>query len=195
MKFPVSIAEREEWNGIQGGGHKMGQFLTKIIGGEYQEWSAGDTVLLRAPTGTGKTHFILHTLLPYAMENGEYILYLANRRILKEQLEADISEFPLEQQPYINVELYQKLDEYLCGRGYDIQRYKYIICDEAHYFSSDSLFNTRTEILYPWLSDQFRSKIMIYISATPESVGERIRKDWEDKGWENSPIYRWRLGE
>ena len=108
----------------------MGQCLAEIIGDEYQEWGAGDTVLLKAPTGTGKLYFILHMLLPYAIENGEYFLYLANTRILKEQLEADISEFPLEQQPYINVELYQKLEEYLCGRGYDIQRYKYIICDE-----------------------------------------------------------------
>lgn len=49
-------------------------------------------MFITAPTGSGKTYFILNTLLPYARERNWNILYLVNRKILKEQLEEDVKE-------------------------------------------------------------------------------------------------------
>ena len=44
----------------------MKKYITDEIGEKYKEWGAGDKVFITAPTGTGKTHFILNILLPYA---------------------------------------------------------------------------------------------------------------------------------
>lgn len=40
-------------------------FLGDSIGEKYKEWKAGDCIFISAPTGSGKTTFILKTLLSY----------------------------------------------------------------------------------------------------------------------------------
>lgn len=173
----------------------MNEYITEKIGNEYQEWKKGDVVFLKASTGAGKTHFILHTLLAYAAGKYQYILYLVNRKILKMQLEAEISELPVEQQEYINVELYQSLEAAIRnGKNENIWKqlgYAYIICDEAHYFSSDSLFNTGTELGYRWIQNQCCGVVKIYISATLDFLVEnRIKNDEKNKKYIRSKYYK-----
>lgn len=43
-------------------------YVSDIIGEEYKTWKNGDIVLLTAPTGSGKTFFILNELLSYAID-------------------------------------------------------------------------------------------------------------------------------
>lgn len=69
---------------------KWGKNVTEAIGNEYEKWRLHDFILINAPTGSGKTYFILHTFLPYIMNRGERMLYLVNRKILEEQLLNDI---------------------------------------------------------------------------------------------------------
>lgn len=170
----------------------MDEYITEKIGNEYEKWEKGDIVFMKAATGAGKTHFILHTLLGYAARRRQYILYLVNRRILKMQLEAEISELPFDQQGYIKVELYQTLEARI-REGANIWNesgYTYIICDEAHYFSSDALFNTGTELGYLWIRLQGDNSVRVYISATLNLLVEaRIKEDEEKKKYLCSRIY------
>ena len=45
-------------------------YLSDKIGSEYQSWNKDALVIIKAPTGCGKSHFILNELLNYAMQQG-----------------------------------------------------------------------------------------------------------------------------
>lgn len=66
-------------------------YVTQIVGNDYRWWKSGDAVFIECPTGTGKTQFIMKTLLPYAEANNRRILYLSNRFMLKEQIKVQIA--------------------------------------------------------------------------------------------------------
>ena len=59
-------------------------YLTKLLRDECKYWSK-KKVLITAPTGMGKSTFIIHELLPYLKERGKKLLILCNRRLLRDQ--------------------------------------------------------------------------------------------------------------
>lgn len=165
------------------------KYVTDEIGDAYTKWSSGNIIMITAATGSGKTHFILHTLLKYAYVTKKHILYLVNRKILKEQLEKELSgtienEFysTFGYLPNINqiilITTYQNIEADLrMGRPVDyLHEYDYCIYDECHYFYNDSNFNTYTELSFDCLRYFFDSKIQIFISATMENMQDIIKK-------------------
>ena len=128
-------------------------YLADQIKDEYEKWTEEQTIMISAPTGAGKTYFVLHVLLPYAMKNGKKILYLTNRTILKEQLEEEAKWVFYENankcsanntiDSYIEIVMYQTLE---AGRYYEKNHIDYIIADECHYFLTDSFFNSKTRV-------------------------------------------------
>lgn len=197
-------------------------YVSDIIGEKYKTWKKGDIILLTAPTGSGKTTFILNELLSYAIDKSaenkkkkekdgidintvDYrirILYLVNRRVLKEQLCAELnkrqSELSREKNlgmygldEYIAIATYQSIEQGLkSDKPYDtiqwIKRYYYIVCDECHYFMNDSNFNTYTELSFDCIRTYFDYKIQIYMSATISNtvdfienrVSKRLSPTW-----------------
>ena len=113
------------------------KFITDVIGEEYKQWGSSDIILITAPTGTGKTTFILQTYLKWIikrkidLEQRKIIyaypmrmLYLVNRSILKKQLEEELkrisinlySEFNgriINLQEFITIETYQSIEKRL----------------------------------------------------------------------------------
>ncbi len=65
------------------------KYISELIGDAYRNWKPRDEILITSPTGSGKSYFILHTLLPYALGQGKHIVYFCNRKILCEQLQGD----------------------------------------------------------------------------------------------------------
>lgn len=185
----------------------MKKWVTDYIGEAYKEWKGttentnnymvksikmGDKIFISAPTGTGKTYFILNTLLPYFYSQNKKILFLVNRRILKEQMEKEISRININFRNNIDVILYQNLEHSFCSIKKDfvplpllysyrtwnidasseynnvqyLQKYECVICDECHYFLNDSNYNTNTIISFCIINKFFRNKIRIFLSAT-----------------------------
>lgn len=66
------------------------RYIADEIGNEYQSWEKPSIIRIKAPTGSGKSYFILHILLKYACETNQKILYLVNRKILKKQLQEEL---------------------------------------------------------------------------------------------------------
>ena len=60
-------------------------FVTDLIGNDYKNWMAGDKIIIASPTGSGKSTFILRSLLPHAMKQGQHIVYICNRKVLNDQ--------------------------------------------------------------------------------------------------------------
>lgn len=61
-------------------------YLEEIIGNQYRNWKSGEWVFISAPTGTGKTTFVLNQLVPEAKNAGKEVLFLSNRTILRDQV-------------------------------------------------------------------------------------------------------------
>ena len=169
------------------------RYLSDVIGDGYKEWRNGDIILITAATGAGKSYFILHTYLKWAIEKQFKILYLVNRKILKEQLEDILSEINRENKrehgicaedisDYISIRTYQsienKLKNFFINRVQeDLNKFACVVCDECHYFYTDSNFNTGTEVSYSIIKDLFKGKIRIYISATMDKIKKWIQRD------------------
>jgi len=134
-------------------------YVADLIGDEYKSWRKGDKILITAHTGTGKTSFVLYKLIKRNIEayieKGyiEKILYLVNRKILKEQLEKELKsqvtyrmreiygiDIPNASE-FITITTYQSIENFVQKDieklkqlfvGYDIAVY-----DECHYFLAD----------------------------------------------------------
>lgn len=157
------------------------QYIADSIGTEFQDWRERDTIFISSPTGTGKTTFILKIYLPYLVTQGKKLLYLVNRTILKDQLEKEISKLPAEQRLSIDIELYQTIEQKMLFYDQKIRerygRYDCVVCDEAHYFLTDSNYNTNTILSYYFVRDNFEGKIRIYISATIDKIKAYVEND------------------
>lgn len=154
--------------------------------GTKDRWEPSQPVFISAPTGQGKNYFIENTLIPYVRElnyNEETsykILILSNRLALKQQIKnriygndnLDDEENSEEDRIYsygkvADVMTYQSL---LKCEGYLRQicsRYIYVICDEAHFFTSDAMFNPHTHKILETIMELFKKAIRVYMSATP----------------------------
>ena len=180
-------------------------YLSDEIGLEYQSWNKNALVIIKAPTGCGKSHFILNELLDYALMCGRRILYLVNRTILKDQLIKKCNEKSSELSvryeqiiniwDYIHICTYQEIEQRLKygvadplnanfkdANGDPIEPYYYVVYDECHYFYADADFNPGTELSYGYLTQSFRNVVQIFMSATIENMEEKIVNDMTNWG-------------
>lgn len=142
--------------------------VSAFIDNSYQRWKLGDKILISSQTGSGKTFFILHTLLPYAVDvKHTRIYYFVNRRILQKQLQEEIKNKYPQYQKYITIETYQSYER-KCRKSNDMDfEGCYIVMDEAHYFLADYSFNTATTKSFHSILKN-RKSISVFMTATPE---------------------------
>lgn len=167
-------------------------YLNDIIADAYRTWQIYSRILIHAPTGIGKTTFIIKTLLLYALENGREILYVSNRTILQQQLIAEVCK--VYKIPYESVDTngivefrgitfitYQKLQKLLKNSCFRVPYYYYVIFDEVHYLVEDSSFNPQIQYLLKWMKSM-NFGTFIAISATMENVLPYLEK--YDPAWQ-----------
>lgn len=154
-------------------------------------WEPLQPVFISAQTGQGKNYFIENTLIPYVRElnyreKTDYkILILSNRLALKQQIENRIEgnddlddgdERIYSYKEVVDVMTYQSI---LRREGHLKKvhlRYIYVICDEAHFFTSDAMFNPHTQKILQTIVRLFQNAVRIYMSATPYECLEYIIK-------------------
>lgn len=164
-------------------------YISEEIGDAYKTWSAKKPVIIHAPTGAGKTYFILSKLLPYVAECGKKMVYLSNRNALKQQVENELRCNPMltKYQNAIMICNYQEFSFVDLRNGgdrpyglsddqkkrwrkhHEIINADYYVLDEAHYFLADSDFNMKLEDCIRRIKEiQTRnsSAIWIYMTAT-----------------------------
>lgn len=157
------------------------------------KWEPMQPVFISAQTGQGKNYFIENTLVPYVgklnynEQRNQKVLIFSNRLALKQQIRRRINGngdnddekiYPYDE--CVDVMTYQSLlkyAEYLegCQKNKD-SRYIYVICDEAHFFTSDSMFNPHTYKILQTIVRLFQDAIRVYMSATPYDCLEYIIK-------------------
>lgn len=144
---------------------------------EYATWLSGKKVMLVAPTGLGKTKFVLSKFLPFCVSQRRKVAILCNRRLLREQYLYDLAEmytryYIMNEQ--VQLFTYQTLAEYIMkgqNLGKVLEEFDVIVCDEAHFFYADADFNVYgTFVLLQVLIKICIHKCVLFISATADEV-------------------------
>ena len=165
-------------------------FVSDGIGSDYESWQPSKPIFISAPTGKGKNTFIYDKIVPYVdQENydnrtANRILILSNRQALKQQVErlskgtgSLDDEFFRDVKPCVDVMTYQSLlgrAEYLKAQQHTDDSYAFVICDEAHFFTSDALFNVDTKSILDLIPRLFPNAVRVYMSATLDASADAI---------------------
>lgn len=161
---------------------KRKRYLTELIGDGYMEWE-GRKILISAPTGMGKTTFIIQQFLFYFRIKRKRILILCNRVLLRMQYWSSLLrqfENYSEIEQCVTVLTYQQLeDKVKSGESIDglFNDYSAVVCDECHFFYADSDYNNYgTFVLLQAIACAGATKTMIFMSATMEEVQPLIEQ-------------------
>ena len=153
---------------------------------EYSQWLKGEKVIIHAPTGSGKTTFILEDFLSYCRSCEKKVLILCNRRLLKEQYGFDLAQKYIryqEMEDEVTVMTYQALANNLVEPQKlkaMLDEFEVIVCDEVHFFYADSDFNPMgTYVLFRALVLFTFFKTVVMITATWEVVKPLIETAYD----------------
>lgn len=160
---------------------------------DFREWGYNQAIFINAPTGTGKSTFVL-TLLRHIKEHGGRLLLVYNRLALGCQykrltlnifkpglLRLYTSQGIQETNQFDDIPVtfctYQRLPAQM---GQDVDQFTYAVFDEAHFFTADALFARDTWTLLKQLPQRFKKTVRIYMTATPWSVQNLVARAEED---------------
>lgn len=144
-----------------------------------------EPILIKAPTGTGKTYFIEKVLTEIAKQNRGCVLMFVNRTALVRQILNDSCKLSLgysyssdsmngiNQINNLIVLTYQQFAGDLNTVLNNLmlpQNIQYVVMDEAHFFTADASFNYQTCNILENILTYSYYKQRIYMSATPENV-------------------------
>lgn len=126
-------------------------YISEVIGNEVDEWEKGDWIFIKSSPGSGKTTFC-NEYARKEVQHGKKVLFLFPRKILVEQQKSEAmdsialqGESCLKEIDRITYTTYQRVEK-LLEEGFDVtDGHDVIICDEAHYFLTDSEFNLNTQ--------------------------------------------------
>lgn len=182
---PIECGKKRVADGI-GDHFKINTRHNFEIETDTDKWEPKQPVFISAQTGQGKNYFVEKTLLPYVREvnhkkhTGQKVLIISNRIALRLQIEnriKNINNQDLEQDTIysygdcVDVISYQsilnRVDDLKEKQARKTSRYIFVVCDEAHFFTSDAMFNPDTEEILKAIVSIFSDAIRIYMSATP----------------------------
>lgn len=167
---------------------------------EINSWNSDTPVIISAQTGSGKNYFVQNKLLPKVLDENRgkkyLVLIVSNRIALTRQSKMDFAKRIAEITG--NRKYVEEIEQYYTNEGVDKcyiefgavtvcsyhqllerhlldqRQYKYVICDECHFFTSDSAFNPNTDEMLKEIVTKAQNSIRIYLSATPEIACEPI---------------------
>lgn len=179
-------------------------FVSDLLRDAYKQWIPQIPVAIFSGTGTGKNTFIENILIPYAVAENASILLLSNRVALGRQEKRRLCGlFGLERQlddytdqgldkftkiANLRVISYQQLGawiNYSSGELRELikEEFLFVVIDEAHFFTADCGFNAFSDMVLHFITQNFRSAIRIYMTATPDVIFPVLRHKDGLRGW------------
>lgn len=144
--------------------HIPGKLSEWLNENDIQSWTPGSNTIICSGTGTGKSYFVRNNLLDFYREQHKQVLYLVPRALLKEQLQKEIGDSDT-----IALATYQSLEAAIKFGKPITKDWDIIICDEVHYFISDSSFSKQTDLSFDWIVGQ-ENAVKIFLTATPDRI-------------------------
>lgn len=148
--------------------------VRELIGQEYLQWKKGEAITITAGTGKGKSDFIKNEIYDRAKAENEKILFFIHRNNTVNQFELELGD----KSDCITLMTYQSFQMSLVNEErVDLTEYKYVVCDEYHYFSNDSSFNKFTDIALNEILGYRKNFVLIFMSATNGFINTYLEKD------------------
>lgn len=154
---------------------------------EVDHWRPECPVLIEAQTGLGKTTFVYDELIPRAVAQKKNVLIISNRIALSVQQKiklmettgdprlkmlSDLGIQKCEDFGSVRVITYHRLHALL--KDEKLIRWRdhllYVVADEAHFFTSDALFNRYCGAILRDITKCFGRAIRVYLTATSWDV-------------------------
>ncbi|MFJ5762744.1 DEAD/DEAH box helicase family protein [Neobacillus sp. NPDC093182] len=134
----------------------------------------GKNYLIGSEMNSGKNYWVRHVLLPYALENNKRTLFLSHRTQTLRQQESYLDEYKQEcirqfKGGMFESKTYQAYQKMIERNDIMLKSFDYIVCDEAHYFVSDSSFNTKTELSFNFINQNDKA-VKIFMTATSDGL-------------------------
>ena len=177
-------------------------------------------VVIVAPTGKGKSTFVEKQILPLAKSHNAKIVLCGNRVASNLQVKARVAKLlgmenlceeltprgMVKHEDFggnVRIFSYQKLEVIFTSCSKEAQlaieffrEARFVIFDEAHFFTSDSEFNARTGLLLQQLRTISVNAQRIYMTATPDEIMPFLYaveyKGLPTYGLSKLPVYRFR---
>ena len=152
---------------------RISNIITESV---IKSWKPGDNVLVSAPMGSGKSYFCKNTLYNVAKNNTDKILMLIHRSNCVDQFSYEITES--KKDDVITIMTYQSIEYAKLHNTLDkinLSQYRYIVCDEFHYFFNDSSFNNKTSISFELIINN-TTATHIFMSATGNNMENYMSK-------------------
>ena len=162
-----------------------GYWISDALGGRIQipkeqTHSSPQPILISAPTGCGKTHYVCQNLVKQVQAFDGYVLILTNRSALALQEKYSLVNTPGGWIPSsANLTALSVFEgaivlnyQGVLAQIQELKKYpiRAIVFDEIHFLCTDAMFNTYTQIIYQQILRNFFHAKRIYLSATPEDV-------------------------
>jgi len=181
--------------------HVPYQSVSDVLIDEIDDWDCRYPILIDAPTGLGKTTFVYQELLPRAKRKGKNLLLISNRialsvqqklkimHILESPLQGMLTDKGIQAQEdfgFVRILTYHRLIGFLSDEQNRewCENIEYVIADEAHFFTADSMFNRNCDTILNLITSRFCKAIRIYLTATPWDVLHRLAEE-EEKNYRN----------
>lgn len=151
------------------------KYISDIISPlEIDNWCNGETVLISAGCGAGKSYFIKNILYAKAKQQNKKILMLIHRTNCVNQFQMEIEKD--NKTDVIDIKTYQSVEfQIIKNESYSFSDYSYIVSDEFHYFVEDSGFNGYTDISFNAIMC-CNTAVKIFMSATGDTLLPLINK-------------------
>ena len=167
---------------------------------EFKNWCPTQPIMITAPTGRGKTSFVADVIKFWRkVRPDQKILLLVNRTAIATQQKRELTiklgsvwkevtdirgleltdDFP---DIGLTIKTYQAFAAQ--HQKMNLNGYKWVFFDEAHYFLADSTFNPYLDQIFWKLPKLFSYAYRVYMTATPgevlpvicEAEGENLRR-------------------
>lgn len=172
--------------------HNTEGWVKDALESEVDYWRSCQPVLLDAPTGCGKTTFVYDVLVKRVMEKGKNLLLISNRLALSLQQKKAIQKITgipskghltdeglQAQEDFgpVRVITYHRLPTLVKDPKNEawLQNVAYMVADEVHFFTADSLFNDLTGYYLSLICKKFQHAVRMYMTATPEDIFEPLK--------------------
>lgn len=179
------------------------KWVSDGVGEDYKSWHPNSPILLDAMTGFGKNSFVENSLLPHAKDINQKVLIISNRIANNLQLKMRIanmvgcghiidehSMLGLNKQEafnYVRILSYQRLNTYIkdATQIEKLKSYRFVVLDECHFFTSDSLFNNQTWKIFRDSIRIFLNSVRIYMTSTSQEILPEIVNIESELGYSN----------
>lgn len=156
----------------------MENYVSKTFTKELLDEMKKETIyLVGSECGSGKTTAIMTKLIPYAKEQNKKVLYLCNRKALKNQLDHKYKRTTkydemIEKNLNLTLKMYQSINEIMemglvdeiIGTDFD-----YIVIDEAHLIYDASDYDFKAHQFIQFINECTPKSTIIALSGTPDS--------------------------